>query len=133
MKTSKLILFLLILCLLGATNTSHSQFVIEFKRDTVPINSLIIDAIAMLEQNGFHRTENKNLIELQYANNATWVIVNSSGADRLELSFTQLRGGCGNNPKVTGANEIVTKLHRELVGRYGIAEISEIHRANDME
>lgn len=133
MKPSKITLILLILCLLGATNISQSTFHMEFRRGIVSTEMLVTDTLILLEQNGFHRTNNKIFIELQYGNSATWVIISSLAKGQLDLSFTQLHAGCGNTPEVNGAKEIVISLSKKLEARYGVITILETHQANQIE
>ena len=116
--------------ILGATNSSRSTFLMEFKRGIVSSELLVTSAIAELEQSGFHRTEKKDAHELQFGNSAIWVRVASPTDGQLELSFSQLRGGCGNNPAVSGASELAAKIRMALGAKFGASKLTETNEAN---
>jgi hypothetical protein len=120
-----MVLFFMLAILLGATNASRSTFLIQFKQEVASSELLVSTAIAELERNGFHQIENKGNKELQYGNTAIWVRVASPVDGRLELSFLQLRGGCGDNPEVSGARELLTKVRSSLEAQFGVSIVIE--------
>jgi hypothetical protein len=123
---------LLMSILIGASNSSNSVFVFEFSSNPTS-ESLVSAAIAALEQSEFHAVANNHRTELQYRNQPIWAYVSSPAPGQLHVSLAQLRGGCGHNPEVTGANETIARIRANLESQFGHASIAERHVANQRE
>lgn len=122
-------LVLVMSMLLGATNSSNSSYSLEFS--SKPESEVLVPAtVAALEQSGFHKVGNDVNLELQFRNLPIWAYVSSPGNGMLRLSFTQLRGGCGHNPEVTGVKDVIANVLASLESSFGPASIEEIHLAN---
>lgn len=120
----------LIVALCAATNSSHSSFLIEFDSDAASSDALVSSAVEELGQAGFYEASDGVIKKLQYHNSPIWAYVSSTKHGQLELVFTQLRGGCGFNPKVTIAKKVVAHVRISLERKFGLARIIETNSAN---
>ncbi len=125
-----IVVLLLLPIILGATNSSHSVFRLEFVKSKPSSESLLAAAKVTLNNSGYHLIKNIVPNKLQYGDAQIWVSVLSPVDGLLELSFFQLRSGCGNNPEVIGAKDISVKVYEELEARYGDITVTEEHYAN---
>jgi hypothetical protein len=119
----------LVLLLVGATNSSNSVFRFEFADSTVSAEKSIPIAVATLESLGFHRTS-QDAVVFQYANSAIWAEISVPSDGKFALSLSQLRGGCGRNRVVSGANEAAAKLLAAFEQHFGKVSIKAKHAAN---
>jgi len=127
MVTRTVAVCLTVLFLVGASNSSRSTYVVRFSSAASSVQ-LTEAATSEFREKGFHRQGGGK--EFQYKSAAIWVAISSGQPGELRLVFTQMRGGCGNNPEVAGAKEVVSQIRAALEAQFGPSEVSETHRAN---
>lgn len=115
---------------LGATNSSHSTYNIHFPAGIVTTEQAVALAASALQEQGYQGEATSSSANLQLQASPIWVAVHSPAPGVLELSFTQLRGGCGHNPEVVGSRVAAESVQRAIEARVGTTAAQQSHKAN---
>ena len=124
------VLLVPVLFTLAATSSSHSIYSIRFPDKALTAEQLVALAVSVLQEEGYRTKSTISPVKLQLQESPLWVTVQSPSAGTLELSFTQLRGGCGHNPEVAGSRAAAEKVRKAIEARLGSATAESIHKAN---
>ena len=123
-------LLITVLVTIGATSSSHSTYSIHFPEKFLTSEQLVALAVSVLQEEGYRTKPASSPVNLQLQDSPLWVTVQAPAAGTLELSFTQLRGGCSHNPEVAGSRAAAEKVRQAIAARVGSAAVESIHKAN---